>query len=434
MNEITPTPPDPLPEGTIYHQEDEIFSENPLGTLWHELYPTYCEYWRLTSWFDNGDSMLSVCDYVDFKYVPDSTIWKKFHVEWVGWTIEIEQVDNPDIPIYLDLIAAGLAPLDVIVGTYWHEVYPNYCTNHFCVDWIDNGSGVLDSCDYLILQNMDTGEFEEYHVKKVKVDIILDEISPTPPEPLPEGINLHNPQGWRPPSGPPLETYWHELYPNYCNEWLLTSWLDNGDEKLSVCDTVDFNNIADSLYHVDWVGPTIVVERAPTEPRLYLDYVGYDNPDNAPMSNVVGTYWHEVYPVFCPYWYVVEWIDNGSGYLDSCDYIIIQNLDDASFDIYHIVEVQTDMIINKIGACDCEPGNVNADPTINIFDITYLISYLYLGGPAPVPYALCNCDANCDCVCNIFDITYLISFLYRNGPAPCTCQQWLAACGPPLRK
>jgi len=86
------------------------------------------------------------------------------------------------------------------------------------------------------------------------------------------------------------------------------------------------------------------------------------------------------------------------------------------------------------GPCDCEPGNVNGDPTINIFDITYTIGFLYLDGPAPVPYALCNGDPNKDCTCNIFDITYLISFLYLEGPPPCTCEEWLNACGPPLRK
>jgi hypothetical protein len=434
LNEIIPTPPDPHPEGTIYHYDDDIDINlyDPIGGMWHELYPTYCEMWELTSWFDNGDELLSVCDYVDFTS-PDGLIWEKFHVDWIGWTIEIERVSDPTYPIYLDFYGDGLIPLDVIIGTYWHEVYPNYCTNHFCVDWIDNGTGMLDSCDYLILQNMTTGEFDEYHVTGVKVDIILDPISPVPPEPLPEGINLHNPQNWRPPMGSPIETYWHELYPNYCQEWLITSWIDNGDEKLSVCDTLDINNNPDTLYHVDWVGPTIVVEHLPTEPQIYLDYVGFDNPDNAPMNNVVGTYWHEVYPVFCPYWYVVEWIDNGSGYLDSCDYLVIQHMDDGSFDTYHVIDVQTDMVINPI-SCGCDPGNVNADTVINIFDITYIISYLYRGGPAPTPYPLCNCDMNCDCVCNIFDITGLISYLYLEGTPPCTCQDWLNACGPPLRK
>ena len=442
MNEISPTPPDPLPEGDVYHNESNYWPADgdPIGSLWHELYPTYCEYWRLTSWFDNGDGILSVCDYVDFKYVEDSTIWKKFHVEWVGYTIDMTKTGSPD-PIYMEVYWTGGDPdpgdtvtYEFLLGRYLHEVYPGYCNNYYCVDIIDNGSGYLDSCDYIILQDMTTGEFDEYHIEGVALDIILDDISPTPPDPLPEGINLHNQSDWTPLTGSPLETYWHELYPNYCHEWILTSWIDNGDDKLSVCDTIDFNYNEDTLYHVDWIGPTIEVERLPTEPHLYLDYVGYDNPDNEPMIDVVGTYWHEIYPVYCPYWYVVEWIDNGSGELDSCDYLIIQNLDDGSFDIYHVVDVQTDMIINIVEDCDCEPGNVNLDVPINIFDITYIISYLYRDGPAPQPYPLCNCDANCDCVCNIFDITYLISYLYLDGPAPCTCEEWLDTCGPPLRK
>jgi hypothetical protein len=85
-------------------------------------------------------------------------------------------------------------------------------------------------------------------------------------------------------------------------------------------------------------------------------------------------------------------------------------------------------------ACDCQPGNANGDATINIFDITYIISYLYLGGSAPVPYELCSGDPNKDCTCNIFDITYIISSLYLSGPPPATCEEWLAACGQPLRK
>jgi hypothetical protein len=87
-----------------------------------------------------------------------------------------------------------------------------------------------------------------------------------------------------------------------------------------------------------------------------------------------------------------------------------------------------------MGPCDCEPGNANGDDLINIFDVTYLISFLYKDGPAPVPYAICSGDPNgLGCTCNIFDVTYLISFLYKEGPAPVTCEEWLAACGPPLR-
>jgi len=79
--------------------------------------------------------------------------------------------------------------------------------------------------------------------------------------------------------------------------------------------------------------------------------------------------------------------------------------------------------------CDCRPGNVNGDSTINIFDATYLISYLYIEGTPPIPYELCNGDPNNDCVCNIFDITYIIDFLYRSGPPPATCEDWMSHCG-----
>jgi len=92
------------------------------------------------------------------------------------------------------------------------------------------------------------------------------------------------------------------------------------------------------------------------------------------------------------------------------------------------------ILYNQAAVCDCEPGNANGDATINIFDVTYVISYLYKSGPAPLPYEICNGDPNgLGCTCNIFDVTYLISFLYKSGPDPVTCDDWLAACGPPLR-
>ncbi|MEW5923037.1 MAG: thrombospondin type 3 repeat-containing protein [Candidatus Zixiibacteriota bacterium] len=84
--------------------------------------------------------------------------------------------------------------------------------------------------------------------------------------------------------------------------------------------------------------------------------------------------------------------------------------------------------------CDCLPGEANGNSAYNILDVTYLISYLYKGGAAPTPYALCSGDANCNCAVNILDVTYLISYLYKGGAAPCDCPTWLSTCGPPLRK
>jgi len=62
------------------------------------------------------------------------------------------------------------------------------------------------------------------------------------------------------------------------------------------------------------------------------------------------------------------------------------------------------------------PGDANDNEPVNILDITYLINFLYKGGPPPPcgPEG----DANGGCVINILDITYLINYLYKGGPAP----------------
>jgi len=61
-------------------------------------------------------------------------------------------------------------------------------------------------------------------------------------------------------------------------------------------------------------------------------------------------------------------------------------------------------------------GDANGDDIINILDITFLISYLYLGGPPPFP--LVAVDINSDGVINVLDVTYLISYLYMGGSPP----------------
>jgi len=66
--------------------------------------------------------------------------------------------------------------------------------------------------------------------------------------------------------------------------------------------------------------------------------------------------------------------------------------------------------------CEYTCADVNDDGAINIFDITYIISYLYLEGPPPDPMEAA--DVNNDTDVNIFDITYIISYLYLGGPEP----------------
>ncbi|HEY2324746.1 MAG TPA: IPT/TIG domain-containing protein, partial [Thermoanaerobaculia bacterium] len=61
--------------------------------------------------------------------------------------------------------------------------------------------------------------------------------------------------------------------------------------------------------------------------------------------------------------------------------------------------------------------DANGDHTIDPSDIFYLISYLFLHGPAPVGGMTAG-DANGDGVVDPADIFYLVNYLFLHGPAP----------------
>jgi len=61
-------------------------------------------------------------------------------------------------------------------------------------------------------------------------------------------------------------------------------------------------------------------------------------------------------------------------------------------------------------------ADVNASGNFNALDITYLINYLYKGGPDPIPPS--TGDASGNGKVNALDVTYMINYLYKGGPAP----------------
>ncbi|MCX6833118.1 MAG: dockerin type I repeat-containing protein [candidate division Zixibacteria bacterium] len=70
-----------------------------------------------------------------------------------------------------------------------------------------------------------------------------------------------------------------------------------------------------------------------------------------------------------------------------------------------------------IDVCGFICGDANADATVDISDVVYLIGYIFSGGSVPSP--LLAGDANCDSTVDISDAVYLISYIFSGGAAPC---------------
>jgi hypothetical protein len=62
-------------------------------------------------------------------------------------------------------------------------------------------------------------------------------------------------------------------------------------------------------------------------------------------------------------------------------------------------------------------GDANFDGAINMLDVTYMIAYVYMSGPAPIPISETG-DVDGNGLYNILDVVYYLNYLYKDGPAP----------------
>ncbi len=86
-------------------------------------------------------------------------------------------------------------------------------------------------------------------------------------------------------------------------------------------------------------------------------------------------------------------------------------------------EMSNSPVVETGDCADCLylEGDVDGSGDVNLFDVTFLISYLYKDGSSPHPPEAGDVDGSSNTV--IFDVTYLIGFLYKDGPEP-ICLLW----------
>ncbi len=65
----------------------------------------------------------------------------------------------------------------------------------------------------------------------------------------------------------------------------------------------------------------------------------------------------------------------------------------------------------------CVYGDVNANGSVNLSDVIYLVNYVFKAGTPPCPEKAG--DANKNKVINLADIVYLVNHVFKGGPAPC---------------
>jgi hypothetical protein len=153
----------------------------------------------------------------------------------------------------------------------------------------------------------------------------------------------------------PIDSTWHELWPNYCNTMTLTSWEDNGDGVLSASDQIDMENHTDGWtywWHVDAVTVTIHWTFKPDgvtpDPELTGEAEPASTPELAePIGNPIGTGWHQIYPDFCKPFRITSWEDNGDGVFSASDQFDFVYEDDPTTEYWaHLDEVTTDIILS----------------------------------------------------------------------------------------
>jgi len=274
-------------------------------TNWHELYPVYCSILHQDGYKDNGDDVISACDYIKLD-------GRWYHIEWVGPTYFLSE--GPDtLIVEPDEPTTGGNPTCEI----WHEIYPIFCQLWHVDDWVDNGDGVISVCDYVIIDG------RTWHIDRIGLDI---EVAPCK--------NKHLDLDTESQAIPGYCTDWHELYPLYSNILHQEGYKDNGDRVVSACDYIRLDG---TWYHIEWVGPTYFLSEGADE-LIVEPLQDPDEPGQDPTCEI----WHEIYPIFSQLWHVDGWVDNGDGELSVCDYVIIDgrtwHIDRIGLDIEVIEE------------------------------------------------------------------------------------------------
>ena len=159
---------------------------------------------------------------------------------------------------------------------------------------------------------------------------------------------------------------------------------------------------------------------------MYLDLISPPNPLNNPLTNQLGTQWHEVYPDYCTRWQLVFNTYNFvGGALNPGDNIILQALTGPEIGTarsYNVITLETDIVTEPATCCQLR-GDVAIpkDGSVLVNDLVWLVNYLFKGGTAPSCLNEGDCAIPLDGSCLVNDLVWLVNYLFKSGTPPPPC-------------
>jgi len=331
-----------------------------------------------------------------------------------GATLDNHDFIYPHVGYNPDSIYDKLNSLD---GTF--ELFKDSCTDlNMAYRFWEGTLGVDDTltvCKIKAVSANSYAELQEY-IEKAYIFIVDWNLCCQPP--VYAGTNKDNQDDYVPTDGDPTGTVWHELWPDYCEEYEVAEWIDNGDGILSYCDTLISVNTAvpedTVIEHVKRVTTTITVTLE--QDTLYFDYLSY-NPYNSDLdtNHLVNGWWNQVHPnndtigLQC-----TDYTSANNAILDAGDLITIGGVE------YIIIEVATDIITEIVVSCQGICGNANNQGGVNVADAVWIINFVFAGGDPPQPVLACG-NANGQGGVNVADAVWIINFVFAGGDPPGDC-------------
>ncbi len=252
MIEALPLPPDGAPAGeteTIYISA--VHGDCLLGGVAVIATVRDCNGNGIDDWYDIQSGASTDCNGNGIPDECDLDAGTSADINGNGIPDECEEMnlDHPE--------ADPLEPVADPTGP-WHEMWPVFCTPWECDRWQDNGTGVLDPCDYMHLESLESGDSAWYHVENVTATLwVYDPVAPS---------DLHTLDyvGDDIPGAlfEPTRTTWDEVWPNHGGWFVVLDWFDaDGDGRLSPGDVL-------LLFDSDGIVSEYVIEQVSTDVDL----------------------------------------------------------------------------------------------------------------------------------------------------------------------